>query len=81
MAGKSKMKKNYFKLGGFTDTYRRLDKIHNYEYLKSKTPIEIEMLLISHLNDLGFEYEYKTQDSKGNEKIDHIRDYPYLTKQ
>lgn len=67
-------------MGYHADTYRKLDKIHNYEYLKTKTPLELEMTLISHLNDLGFQYEKQTTDSKGKPKTEIISDYPYLTK-
>lgn len=73
------MSKNYFKINNFSDTFRKLDKIHNYRYLETKTPLEMQLLLISHLNDLGFEYEVK-KFVNGKEQTEVKKDFPYLTK-
>jgi len=81
LGAKSKMKKDYFKVGNYSNTYRVLDKIHNYNYLSTKTPFEMEALLISHFNDLGFEYEKDKIGKDGKKEKEIVRDYPYLTKQ
>lgn len=68
-------------MGYYADTYRKLDKIYSYEYLSTKTPLEHLVLLISHLNDLGFQYEKKTTGTNGKEKTETVTDYPYLTRE